>query len=300
MNTINKILVIVVVIIAINYFSNGNLMIILKRYYDILFKHTENFIGLTYKNIKNVYSNIPNIPYERQLDFPYHNKSNLDELEEDSYYLYNFINSLITPNVNNNELTKSNSKRQIANDKLIKEILNNIDKLFNHRGYKFENIKLLEKIYYYENPRGKEIEPFTFSARVSYLNKYIGDVKINIESFLREDKFYYRQGDTGFLTINNIHLLDRTYPDELSRHKNRPSAYRLSNKKSYKKAIDENNKLVEKMTNSFNNHFVNRENYDDLFIKPTEQFTTEGFTNDTENSLIPSVVNITCTDESTE
>ncbi len=41
------------------------------------------------------------------------------------------------------------------------------------------------------------------------------------------------------------------------------------------------------MVESFTNHFVNRENYDDLFIKPASQ-NQDNLQTDTENSLIPS------------
>ena len=50
--------------------------------------------------------------------------------------------------------------------------------------------------------------------------------------------------------------------------------------------------MATKMTESFNNHFVGRDNYDDLFIKPATQHITEGFMNDTDNSLIPSIVEL--------
>lgn len=46
------------------------------------------------------------------------------------------------------------------------------------------------------------------------------------------------------------------------------------------------------MTDSFNNHFVGREDYDELFIKPTNSYGNDCFMNDTNNSLIPSIVNL--------
>ena len=44
------------------------------------------------------------------------------------------------------------------------------------------------------------------------------------------------------------------------------------------------------MNESFNNHFVPRENFDDLFIKP--QQSNDVIMNDTDNSLIPTIEEI--------
>ena len=57
--------------------------------------------------------------------------------------------------------------------------------------------------------------------------------------------------------------------------------------KNQQQALDKNQKMTSKMTESFNNHFVPRENFDELFIKPHQN--TEGFMNDTDNSLIPTI-----------
>jgi hypothetical protein len=56
--------------------------------------------------------------------------------------------------------------------------------------------------------------------------------------------------------------------------------------------------MATKMTESFNNHFVGRDDYDDLFIKPTNSYIVEGFMNDTDNSLIPSIVNLSSYEQS--
>ena len=43
-------------------------------------------------------------------------------------------------------------------------------------------------IYYYENYRGKEFEPFIFTTDIMYNNKNIGNITMVIDCFLRYDK----------------------------------------------------------------------------------------------------------------
>ena len=212
---------------------------------------------------------------------------------------------MVTPNVNNYELTKSRDRRIRASESLEKEIYTHIDNIFNCKNFKFANIKILSNIYYYENPRGKDIEPFEFSADVSFRNKFIGSVIINLECFIRADKFYRKPMESGFLSILNVQLLNRTYPEGISKEKVWNTLYKLEPDEQYlaldkndpriiekveKEAIQVNNELTNKMVESFENHFPSRENYDDLFIKPSSPTKHVSFQLDTENSLIPSII----------
>ena len=62
------------------------------------------------------------------------------------------------------------------------------------------------------------------------------------------------------------------------------------------KPIDSNEKtnkeLKDKMTESFNNMFVNREQFDDLFIKPNNDTNEVNQENDSDYNLIPSVIDV--------
>lgn len=302
--------------LLINYLTEGRIFEPIQKLMNSFKDQIDNFIGLTYTNRRGIYPSYPQVPYARQLDFPYHNQNNPDELDEESYNLYRFINNLVTPNVNIYELTANRGEKIVASEELEDEIFQHINKIFNSSGYKFENIKFLNKITYYENPRGKDIEPIEFRANVFYLNNSIGIVKIRIDTFLREDKFFYKPSKSGFLTILNAILLDRTYNGP-NKEKIWRSAYILNQlkrpsgidnnsiqskildkpiepSKSQQKAQNENVKLQNKMVESFNEHFVSRENYDDLFIKPinNEHEQINGFRNDTDYSLIPSMVDM--------
>ena len=318
MNLINKILILIILIFMINYLSNGKIINIIKNALNTCKTNVENFMGLTYK-INNIKSNVPNIPYQLQKDFPYNNHNDIDNLDEETYNLYKFLNSMITVNINTYELTPSDNTKIKVSDKFKKEIYDQIKKMFNCRDYNFNDITFLSELYYYNNNRGKEIEPFEFKSNITYKKKSIGTVIIYMECFLREDKFYYQTNQTGFLTIQNIKLINRTYPDGMTKDKVWKSAFKLipTNKQSQqsyqsqqayqdqdseinleikdytndnkfqKQAIKQNNDLTNKMVESFTDHFVDRDDYNDLFIKPTVQKHVT-FQNDTEDSLIPS------------
>lgn len=302
MNMINKILILVIMIFVINHLMNGQILNTIKGLFTSC--NTEKFIGATYTNKKGVYSNVPQVPYDSQKDFAYINQNDIDELDDETYRLYRFINNMVTPNINIYELTSSRGKKIKASNELVKEIIVHLERIFNCSGYKFSNLKLLDQIVYYENPRGKELESFNFSSDVTYHNKSIGSVVINIESFLREDKFYQNHMKSGFLAITNIRLANRIHPNGVNKEKKIVSGYKLEysmspsrnqskiNKpihptKNQHQAIEKNNKMMTKMNESFKNHFVPRENFDELFIRP--QTNTEAFMNDTDNSLIPTI-----------
>lgn len=313
MNMVNKILILVIIIFVINHLMEGQILNTLKGFFTSCQDKTENFIGLTYTNKKGVYPNVPQVPYDSQRDFAYINQNDVNNLDDETYRLYRFINNMVTPNVNIYELTSSRGKKIKASNEFLKEIITHLERIFNCSGYKFSNIKLLDQIVYYENPRGKELESFNFSSDVSHQGKSIGSVVINIESFLRDDKFYQKPMKSGFLTITEIRLGKRTHPNGVNKEKKWVSAYKLEPSrlspsqnqsqirkpmnptKNQQKAIEKNNKMTSKMTESFSNHFVPRENFDELFIKP--QPNTEAFMNDTDNSLIPTIVEISSESE---
>jgi len=106
---------------------------------------------------------------------------------------------------------------------------------------------------------------------------------------------------SGYLTITNIRLANRIHPNGINKEKKIVSAYKLESSprnqsriknpinpnKNQLQAIERNNKNNTKMNESFNNHFVPRENFDELFIRP--QSNSEAFMNDTDNSLIPTI-----------
>ena len=281
MNFINTLLILIIVIFLINYLTDDKIIGLFNDYSSLCKNKIENFIGITYANDKSVYSNTAIIPFANQLDFPYMNNNNNDTFDTDTYNLYNFITTLITPNINIYELTASNTKRILGNANFHNEIINYINIVFNSGFFIFSDIKLLNKIFYYKNPRGKDIEMFKFNANVSLNNglkqKFIGNFIFSIELFIHEDKHYHKYNEYSiysskkneYIAIINIKLLGK-----------------LSKNEKYNNIKLNDNKIKE----SFNNYFVNRDIYDNLFIKP-KPIETPNIINESD-SLIPSIINI--------
>jgi hypothetical protein len=164
----------------------------------------ENFMGLTYTNKRGVFSNTPEIPYQSQLDFDYiNNEETPKHLDEESYKLYKFLDSIVRPDNNMYQLTASNSERYEASKEFEQEMVSKLSKILNCKGYQVDNIKLLENLVILKNPRGIEIEPFKLSADISYKGKMMGNITLYIESFYRYDS------NPKMLTIQKIKLIDR-------------------------------------------------------------------------------------------
>lgn len=324
MNLMNKMLILIILIFLINYLSDGQISKIVKNIFNKCKHNIENFMGLIY-NPTHIKSTTPNTPYQSQKDFPYNNHNDINVLDDETYSLYKFLNNLITVNVNIYELTPHDSTRVKVCDKLKKEIYDELNKIFNCNEYSFKDITFLSELYYYQNYRGKDIEPFEFKSSIAYKKKSIGTVVIYVECFIREDKFNYQTNQLGFLTLQTIKLINRTYSDGKSREKVWRSAYKLipaknehsivnnilpqceyknvepepkskpnpkplhinNDNKIKNKAQKQNIELTNKMVESFTDHFVDRENYNELFIKPSSQ-NQASLQSDTENSLIPS------------
>lgn len=204
MNHINKLLLLVIILFLIIRISNNNIMNILSDAFTTCKNKVENFMGLTYTNKRGVFSNTPEIPYQSQLDFDYiNNEETPKHLDEESYKLYKFLDSIVRPDNNMYQLTASNSERYEASNGFEQEMVSKLSKILNCKGYQVDNIKLLENLVILKNPRGIEIEPFKLSADISYKGKMMGNIILYIESFYRYDS------NPKMLTIQKIKLIDR-------------------------------------------------------------------------------------------
>ena len=257
MNLLNQILILVILLIIINFITDGKLLQIIKMYLNNLKNNIEPFMGFTYTDKRGVYKNTPDIPNLGQLDYPYHNYN----YDTNMNNLYFFLSNLISSNINIYELTSSNSNKIPADYSFEKEILNYLNIMLNNNNYLFKNIKLIDKIYYYINPRGKEIESFTFVSDV-YLknNKLINKLYFYIELFVKNDVLFNNE----IFVILNIRL------------------------------IDNNSKIISKQKVKKINKNMNT-TVNDLFIINNNKIKN-GY--DSDNSLIPSNINIS--DNATE
>ena len=212
---LNNILLIIILLLAANYISNGTVLEVLKRYYKKFLsyflntmeelKNTE-FKGKLIEGIKENEQTTPKIIYDNDFKEIYQKKNSFKE-DPNMKKVYHFLQSLITINNNHYELISSKNKL-ISMSQNDKETLNKfIIKSFNNGDFKFNNLVILDSIVFLENARGKEIRPFRISGDV-YINKEpIGKITLHLEVFIRSDSTFYGPFNSGFPTFTRIKLI---------------------------------------------------------------------------------------------
>ena len=137
---------------------------------------------IAYDTEQQCLKSAPTFYYDSQKDFGYHSE-NLKSSEAEQ--LYDFLQSMITPNHNMYDLTSSSTK-MYRSDSKGEEILTSFiqEKL----AKKVKNVKLLDKIHYFKNQVCLEIKPFQVEGDYIVDNKNLGKVKIQIELSFRFDQ----------------------------------------------------------------------------------------------------------------
>jgi hypothetical protein len=271
MNHINKILILLIILFLINHLTNGKILETIKSYFNVC---KEKFT--------NMY-NTQQIPYAKQLDFPYINQNDPENLDEESYMLNKFIESRVTKNSYEYEMTANRDEQHEVLADMKRYIMESLSTMFNSSGYKFDNIKILDRMYYYENPKGKDIVPFKFSADISYKNNKMGSVLIHVESYI------YEEYKGGIYAITNTRLIGRKNPNQ-KKEEVKKNIYRVNKKinfnsndiaemKQREQAKNDNKKLNDKLTESFN----------DVFITPPVNANNMEEDGDEDEDFIPNV-----------
>jgi len=192
----------------------------------------------------------------------------MDKLNQ-TYNLNKFINSLVQINKEFPSLINLQSIRCIADRKLFNQIMLYINNILNSGVYRFINLKVFDNIYYYKFNNNRYIEIFKFTADVYLEKNILGNLIFAIELLMKdnfENKSSYSKDD---MLIINFKFLGN---------------------------------------NNSNNNLLSNELFDKLFIKTERKIDIESIldftvSNDskdklknvyveTENSLIPSIVNI--------
>ena len=158
----------------------------LKNLYNKLSNCNENFEGQKALVDTNANTDLP-VKYPAQKDFPYHSE-NLQSPEADE--LYKFLQSMVSPNVNQYDLTtpyskkyKSDKKSELTLQKFLNIKLNN-----SSSNKKLENIEFLESIYYFKNQMSLELVPFQIEGEYIKNDKKMGKVKLQLEISFRFDQ----------------------------------------------------------------------------------------------------------------
>lgn len=263
MNLINKVLILIIIIIMINYLTNGKIIDTLKRYMNVCVEKMTDIVRDR--------PDVKHQPYTSQLDFPYLNQNDPDTLDIETYNLYRFLDKRVRRQISNYELTSDMGKPIEASEDVVAYILKALNDTFNHSGYEFKNIKILEKIHYMKHHRGKNIIPFKMSADVIYNKEPLGSIILYIESFVHE----HLKGH--LYSIINIRLIERKHPSKNKEKEIKKTLYHVNLNKDEEvqaqmmnNAIKDNKKLNDKMTESFNEHFMTlSNNTNDDFEIPT-------------------------------
>ena len=226
-NFINNTLLILILLLLANYLSNGSIINILKKYYHLLINFisikTEGFTGIfssndpTFDGLEPCSYTTPDIMHDNEFKYVYNanvkGKRNSHQEDPIMKKLYQFLQSLVTINKNINELTPSNANEinlsQAEKDSLRKNLI----KTMNCKEFKFINIDFIDKLVYFNNPRGKEIKPFRITTDAFINNNPIGKLTIYFEMFIRMDDLFYGPIKSGFPTITRIKLINRSEQD---------------------------------------------------------------------------------------
>jgi hypothetical protein len=242
---INNAILLIILLLLANYLSNGSILNILNKYYDLLIQFInknvfgslfENFInerqhsgfdGKAFEGIKKCMNTTSDIMHDNDFKYIYNARAKTRDIHKENdpvmRKLYFFLQSLVTVNKNYDELTVS---RDIAHN-LTQAENDTIRKFFNKsldcKDFKFTNLQILDKLVYYENPRGKELRPFRIEFDAYYKNEPIGTFTIYIEMYIKFDDLFYGPIKTGFPSITRIKLLNRSdidSPDGLDNEDN--------------------------------------------------------------------------------
>jgi hypothetical protein len=160
MNIINTILILLIILFLINYFTKGQIITFLKK---IINKNNE---------IQN-----------NNLIFPLNDKEKLKN------ELYNHINDCIIKNKNTTKIETNNLRIKITKDMEI-NLIKSLSNIFNFNNYNFTNIILNKDIHYYTNNNNDiEIEPFIFITNI-YNNNKIYSISFLIDCLILNNKIF--------------------------------------------------------------------------------------------------------------
>jgi hypothetical protein len=226
-NFINNSILILILMLLANYLSNGSILNIITKYYELLktylFGQIENFRGifsssgdrLLLSGIQECAYTTTDVMHDNEFKYVYNansnpkHKINPHKETKDMKSLYMFLQSLVTNNKNFYELTPSRKTENTMSQLEIDLIRKHLIKSFKCTNFKFSNIQILDKLVYFKNPRGKEVKPFKISVDAMFEDISIGKLVLYLEMFIRLDDLYDGPSRSGLPTFTRIKLIHR-------------------------------------------------------------------------------------------
>jgi len=234
MNLINNIILLIILLILANYLSNGSIINVLLKYYEMLKNYifgndSESFSNSVYNRslfnnstTKNVISGIkenqyttPSIVHDSDFKYIFESNKSMKSLQNNDdpimKKLYYFLQSLIAIDHNFQDVNPDNYKEvnlnQVESD-LIRKFLN---KTLNSHDFKFTNLEILNNLTYFDNNGNKTIKPFQINADVYLNHNEIGNISLYLEMGLKYNELSYGPIKSGVPVISRIKLTNRKH-----------------------------------------------------------------------------------------
>jgi len=201
-----------------NYLSNGSIIQVIIKYYNLLisyiFSKSEKFMNILSEKSKNfLFNEIPECDYLKQKTKTKTKTKTKNKETNKIEKINNFLQTLISTKTNLYELTHSNSKEinlpQSEHDSIRKHLI----KSLKSHNYKFNNIDIIDKLTYYNNPKGREMRPFRFTTDVyDDEDEPIGKLTIIVDMFLNMNDLFHGLPSITRIKINNKDEIESPKP----------------------------------------------------------------------------------------
>jgi len=232
MNLINNIVLLIILLVLANYLSNGSIINVLLKYYEIIKTYifgdnleyfSNSLINRSMFNNK-VHRNIipglkecdyttPKIVHDSDFKYIYGSNQSMKALENDDNpimkKLYYFLQGLVSIDHNFDDINPTGNKEHNLNQSEIDLIRTFLNKSLNSNEFKFTNLEILDKLTYFDNNGDKTIKPFQLSSDVYLNNNEIGKLSLYIEMSIKFNELFNGPIKPGTPTFTRIKLTNR-------------------------------------------------------------------------------------------
>jgi len=233
MNLVNNIILLVILLVLANYLSNGSIINVLLKYYEIIKNYifgnnnVDNFSNSSNNRslfndtkTRNLSSGMkegayttPTIVHDSDFKYVYGSNDSMKALEnyDDPIMkkLYYFLESLASIDHNFEEINPPHHKEINLNQSEIDLVRKFLNKSLNANQFKFTNLEILDNLTYHDNNGNKTITPFQIKSDVHLNNNEIGKLSLYIEMTLKYNELFNGPIKQGIPTITRIKLTNK-------------------------------------------------------------------------------------------